>query len=247
MSLIQCPKCGKQISDKAVECPKCGHRMRQVNSGESDSLLSDAQESNAAKPIKRKIATSILMGISILVVAAIAFATGAIFFGGGEAKSTSDAVSGGSSDAQKNVEGDGRDMGFKSGHAAPARNSYVTAFELLGRKHLTLKEDESGLLVMRSGAEIGKVVFGGSEDDFEMLLTVNKEGDGAKEDIIALTAAALISYNDDLTDINEALEDARDIYKYGTSSGYLYGMQTYEVGNTDGGKNLAVKIKPMNQ
>lgn len=80
-----------------------------------------------------------------------------------------------------------------------------------------------------------------------MLLTVNKEGDGAKEDIIALTAAALISYNDDLTDINEALEDARDVYKYGASSGYLYGMQTYEVGNTDGGKNLAVKIKPMNQ
>lgn len=27
----------------------------------------------------------------------------------------------------------------------------------------------------------------------------------------------------------------------------IYGMQTYEAGNTDGGKNLAVKIKPMNQ
>lgn len=24
MALISCPKCGKQISDKAVKCPHCG-------------------------------------------------------------------------------------------------------------------------------------------------------------------------------------------------------------------------------
>lgn len=25
MELIECPSCGKQISDKAIVCPNCGH------------------------------------------------------------------------------------------------------------------------------------------------------------------------------------------------------------------------------
>ena len=27
MALISCPKCGKQISDKAIKCPRCGWQI----------------------------------------------------------------------------------------------------------------------------------------------------------------------------------------------------------------------------
>lgn len=30
MSLIQCPECGKEISDKAVSCPNCGYSFQKM-------------------------------------------------------------------------------------------------------------------------------------------------------------------------------------------------------------------------
>ena len=30
MALIQCPECGKKVSDKAKECPECGHPIAEV-------------------------------------------------------------------------------------------------------------------------------------------------------------------------------------------------------------------------
>ena len=31
MSLIRCPECGKEISDKAGKCPNCGYPFQQIN------------------------------------------------------------------------------------------------------------------------------------------------------------------------------------------------------------------------
>lgn len=31
MSLINCPECGKKISDKAKVCPGCGYEIRNIN------------------------------------------------------------------------------------------------------------------------------------------------------------------------------------------------------------------------
>ena len=31
MSLIKCPECGNEISDKAYSCPKCGYPIKQKN------------------------------------------------------------------------------------------------------------------------------------------------------------------------------------------------------------------------
>jgi len=28
MALVQCPECGKEISDQAISCPNCGYTMR---------------------------------------------------------------------------------------------------------------------------------------------------------------------------------------------------------------------------
>jgi len=31
MSLIKCPECGRDVSDKAATCPNCGHPINQTN------------------------------------------------------------------------------------------------------------------------------------------------------------------------------------------------------------------------
>lgn len=36
MALIECPKCGRQVSDKAALCPKCGHRIAPITSSASN-------------------------------------------------------------------------------------------------------------------------------------------------------------------------------------------------------------------
>lgn len=48
MALINCPECGKQISDKAVSCPECGcpasefhQSMRKDNRSEIDQIADD--------------------------------------------------------------------------------------------------------------------------------------------------------------------------------------------------------------
>jgi DNA-directed RNA polymerase subunit RPC12/RpoP len=30
MALINCPECGKEISDQAISCPSCGYRVTKV-------------------------------------------------------------------------------------------------------------------------------------------------------------------------------------------------------------------------
>ena len=29
MALIQCPECGKEVSDKAIECPQCKTKLKE--------------------------------------------------------------------------------------------------------------------------------------------------------------------------------------------------------------------------
>lgn len=46
MSLIECPKCGKQISDKAATCPNCGIDVQKA--------LAEVREEQKQKQEKRK-------------------------------------------------------------------------------------------------------------------------------------------------------------------------------------------------
>lgn len=61
MSLIECPECGKEISDKANSCPNCGYPLNNNQSYESDKyseVLSEISKGNkiAAIKIYREIA-----------------------------------------------------------------------------------------------------------------------------------------------------------------------------------------------
>ncbi len=37
MSLIMCPECGNEVSDKAASCPKCGYLINKVTEEERES------------------------------------------------------------------------------------------------------------------------------------------------------------------------------------------------------------------
>lgn len=39
MSLIKCPECGKEISDKAAACPNCGMPLRKEDRGTYDIII----------------------------------------------------------------------------------------------------------------------------------------------------------------------------------------------------------------
>lgn len=41
MSLIKCPECGKEISDKATICPNCGYPITNTNCTDHDSGTND--------------------------------------------------------------------------------------------------------------------------------------------------------------------------------------------------------------
>lgn len=238
MSLVNCPKCGKQISDKAVSCPHCGYQFTQPS---VESVVVNERKTHSK--LVRKFALVIAGIVAVVAMAVLGYLGGTVLFGSPESQSVdSESVNAETPFEEQQAEEVADDSGFESGHASPSRSQYVTVFESLDQDALKLEEREGKLAVLRGEKEIGSIQFGAPDDGFEMLLTTVKEERDAKQDIIVLLAAALLSYNDELTDADEAFGDAGDIYKYGASGGYVYGHQSYEIGSTDGGKNLAVKI-----
>ncbi|MDR1165460.1 MAG: zinc-ribbon domain-containing protein [Deltaproteobacteria bacterium] len=60
MALIQCPECGKEISDKAVACPGCGNPIAsETRSG----LLSDGENTQEIK-LETGIKIETLLGMA---------------------------------------------------------------------------------------------------------------------------------------------------------------------------------------
>lgn len=43
MALIKCPKCGKEMSDRAASCPQCGMTMEEIK---GEKALNDARETS---------------------------------------------------------------------------------------------------------------------------------------------------------------------------------------------------------
>ena len=46
MSLIKCPECGKEISDKAISCPTCGNPMTEKNNVPQEMIVVQKKESS---------------------------------------------------------------------------------------------------------------------------------------------------------------------------------------------------------
>ena len=53
MPLINCPECGKQVSDKAPTCPNCGFPLNDISSNEAASDTEDTQ-SDQPKSVAEK-------------------------------------------------------------------------------------------------------------------------------------------------------------------------------------------------
>lgn len=57
MSLIKCPECGKQVSDKAINCPSCGYNIKNMKNHTQKMKLN-----------KMPIATLLIFFVIILVI-----------------------------------------------------------------------------------------------------------------------------------------------------------------------------------
>lgn len=74
MSLVKCPECGREISDKATACPHCGCPLN------TSSDISHNASSSAPRRKRRAIGTIVMTTIVILVLATVA--TWYLFFRG---------------------------------------------------------------------------------------------------------------------------------------------------------------------
>lgn len=81
MSLIYCPKCGKQMSDKAASCPECGLKVAQEAHEESSPLTANAQNKTSLNVGKKKPVAKVIKAVAVLAIAGISFATGMAFSG----------------------------------------------------------------------------------------------------------------------------------------------------------------------
>jgi|GEM_PF-2136021 len=81
MSLIYCPKCGKQMSDKAAGCPECGFKINEETSPDVSPLKGEPHGETASKDAKRKPVAAVIKGVAVLAIAGISFAAGAAFAG----------------------------------------------------------------------------------------------------------------------------------------------------------------------
>lgn len=81
MALIQCPECGKEISDKATACPNCGWPVPQGQTGDGNSMHEDgsqlARDGETAALVvdetkKSKRLIEIVLGIIAVAVTIIA-------------------------------------------------------------------------------------------------------------------------------------------------------------------------------
>lgn len=70
MALITCPKCGKQISDKATSCPKCGYEMKSFSGERVHGSINIVQQKSDPKNIreKKKVNYPMVFMATVLVV-----------------------------------------------------------------------------------------------------------------------------------------------------------------------------------
>lgn len=75
MALIECPKCGASISDKATVCPKCGHKRKPAKSQEKKTVEKTAVASPVSKDKVQKQKSSWIVWVvasCLLIAGAVA-------------------------------------------------------------------------------------------------------------------------------------------------------------------------------
>lgn len=67
MALIKCPKCGKEISDKAEKCPYCGVKGQELDD-EHEKLNTDCIPEKSKKFFWKNVLIGILSGLCIILI-----------------------------------------------------------------------------------------------------------------------------------------------------------------------------------
>ena len=68
MALIQCPECGKQISDKAPACPNCGAPVGEYIDNNQDNSLSLIDQQKVEKDLKLYKRLKVYMNITLTIL-----------------------------------------------------------------------------------------------------------------------------------------------------------------------------------
>lgn len=71
MSLIICPECGKEFSDKAAACPNCGYPIESINNNVDDAVQQEDSQNEPKKekkPIKKKNSPIAIVAAALILV-----------------------------------------------------------------------------------------------------------------------------------------------------------------------------------
>lgn len=74
MALINCPECGRQVSDKAVSCPGCGYAVAAatVSSGDTQGVSTSKKVQTVELTAKRyklqQLLAALLIAIGVVIV-----------------------------------------------------------------------------------------------------------------------------------------------------------------------------------
>ena len=72
MALIQCPECGKEISDKVKACPFCGYPMEEdAGAPQPVAVTSISIQSDPAK--RKKLITGVIAAVVVIIIAIAGF------------------------------------------------------------------------------------------------------------------------------------------------------------------------------
>ena len=74
MALINCPECGKEISDMADSCPNCGYKNEktQTDSFDSKTIRNEVKTANTESQKKLKIAIGVIIASVLFIIILIA-------------------------------------------------------------------------------------------------------------------------------------------------------------------------------
>ncbi|GHT51473.1 hypothetical protein AGMMS49982_09000 [Bacteroidia bacterium] len=68
MALINCPECGKQVSDKARKCPQCGCPIRDtVDDGQVSNATTQIENESPKASLGERLGASFLEGLIAVV------------------------------------------------------------------------------------------------------------------------------------------------------------------------------------
>lgn len=81
MALIQCPECGKEISDQAASCPHCGYPISSKLENEqniaAEVRLQGNEDAKSGEPLQKKPGNrkwGIILGAVVVIAAVVLFA-----------------------------------------------------------------------------------------------------------------------------------------------------------------------------